>query len=415
MAAELLVGHAQCGHQIDCFLPAAKSHSNVQVDEHGRVTFGPGYPSPGENVTFVWGTARFEWDRWYSRGRIAAFASGAFLRGVASVRLRREVARRHRRRPYDLIYQFSSIETPGVPARVARAVPLVTHPETHTAGELRWLIAERRLALRCQRPYVVAVAATAMLFRALLQRYAVRRASLLVCISRVFRDHMAHDYGFPPERTVVVPNPVRAGRFPARDAGLGDPPVVLVLGRVAARKGIEDVVAVARVLLERDVDVRLRVVGGPSLWSDYTKLLEDLPSENSEYMGPVSPDEVPGLLLGSDVLLQASKYEPFGLTVGEALAAGVPVIATTEVGAGEGVDSSVLAAVAPGDVDGMATAIAGMLARLRDAPEQLRATARTEAERLFAPEVVCERISAALERLVEGAPRAGSVEQTPAG
>ena len=408
MAAELLVGLAQYGHQIDCFLPAAKSHSNVQVDEEGHVTFGAGYPSPGENVTFVWGTARFEWGRWYSRGRIAAFASGALLRGVASLRLRREVVRRHRWRPYDLIYQFSSIETPGVPAGVARAVPLVIHPETHTAGELRWLIAERRLSLRCQRPYVVAVAAMAMLFRTLLQWYAIRRASLLVCISRVFRDHMTHDYGFPPERTVVVPNPVRAGRFPARDARLGDPPVVLVLGRVAARKGIEDVVAVARALLERDANVRLRVVGGPSLWSDYTKLLEDLPSENSEYTGSVSPDEVADLLLESDVLLQASKYEPFGLTVAEALAAGVPVIATTEVGAGEGVDSSVLAAVAPGDVDGMATAIVQMLARLQSAPEQLRATARSEAERLFAPEVVCERISAALERLVEGAPQVGA-------
>jgi glycosyltransferase involved in cell wall biosynthesis len=305
-----------------------------------------------------------------------------------------------------LIYQFSSIETPGVPASVARLVPLVIHPETHMAGELRWLISERRLALRCHPPFVFALVATLMRFRAFVQRRAIRRASLLVCISSVFRDHIVHDYGFPPERTVVVPNPVRIDRFAVTARPIGEPPVVLVLGRVAVRKGIEDVVAVARALLERNVDVRVRVVGGPSLWSDYTKLLEDLPSENAEYAGPVSADEVPGLLRESDVLLQASKYEPFGLTVGEALAAGVPVVATTEVGAGEGVDSSVLAAVPPGDVDGMAAAIVQMLERVRGAPEELRSTARSEAERLFAPEVVCEQISDALERIVEGAPRA---------
>ena len=40
--------------------------------------------------------------------------------------------------------------------------------------------------------------------------------------------------------------------------------------------------ALARLLLEREVDVRIRIVGGTSVWSDYTKLLEDLPAENSE-------------------------------------------------------------------------------------------------------------------------------------
>jgi len=43
-----------------------------------------------------------------------------------------------------------------------------------------------------------------------------------------------------------------------------------------------------------------------------------------------------GELKRSDMLILASKSEPFGLTVAEALAAGVPVIATSEVGATEG-------------------------------------------------------------------------------
>jgi glycosyltransferase involved in cell wall biosynthesis len=109
------------------------------------------------------------------------------------------------------------------------------------------------------------------------------------------------------------------------------------------------------------------------------------------------------MLARSDLLLQASKYEPFGLTVGEALAAGVPVVATTEVGAIEGVDGSVLSAVRPGDVGGMVAAIAAMLDRLRARPGELRTKARAEAERLFAPDLVCEQISAALERVVEDA------------
>ncbi len=405
VAAELLGGLAREGHRIDCFFPAAEGQSHVRIAGDEQVTFGEGNLAFPDNVAFIWGTSRWQWNKWYSRGKISAFLSGMLARVAASLRLRREITRRHRRQPYDLVYQFSNIETPGLPAALARAVPLVIHPETHIAGELRWLIAERRLCLRCQPRHTYAIVATIMFLRALVQRRAIRRASLLVCISSVFRDHLVHDYGFPAERTVVVPNPLRADRFSLSDRGVSQTPTVLVMGRISTRKGIEDVIALARLSLERDLDIRVRVLGGPTLWSDYTKLLEDLPAENAEYIGHLAAAEIPVELARSDVLLQPSKYEPFGLTVAEALAAGVPVVATSEVGAIEGVDRSVVAEVAPGDVEGMANAITAMLAALGRDAHEIRATARAEAERLFAPEVVCEQISRALERLVESARR----------
>jgi glycosyltransferase involved in cell wall biosynthesis len=405
VAAELLGGLARRGHHIDCFFPAAENQEHVKIAGDEQVTFGEGNLAFGENVTFIWGTSRWQWNRWYSRGKLAAFASGMLARAVASVRLRREIARRHRQNPYDLVYQFSNIETPALPASVARAAPLVIHPETHIAGELRWLIKERRLCLRCQPAYIFAVIATIMSVRLLAQRRAIRRASLLICISSVFRDHLVHDYGFPVERTVVVANPVHTDRFSVSDrSGIAERPVVLVLGRISTRKGIEDVIAVTRLLHERNVNVRVRVVGGPSLWSDYTRLLEGLPEEIAEYVGHVGAAEIPLELARSDILLQASKYEPFGLTVAEALAAGVPVVATSEVGAIEGVASTVATEVAPGDVEGMASAITAMLADLARAPMEIRSAAHAEAERLFAPEVICEQISRALEALVPHTP-----------
>lgn len=388
--SQLLKGLAALGHRIDCFFPSAGHPLPPQLAEDPR-------------LEFIWGTSRWQWNRWYSRTKIAAFASGMLSRGLASIRLRREIARRHGHQPYDVIYQFSYIETFAVPAKLRRTVPLVIHPETHMAGELRCLIAERRLSMRCQSRRVFVVAALVMTVRTLIQRISIRRARLLVCISSVFRDHLVADYGFPPEATIVVPNPVRIDRFGTAEGRVGEPPRVLVLGRVSTRKGIEDVVAVAKVMLQRQVELRLVVAGGPTLWSDYTKLLDDLPSENADYVGSVAAADVPGLLLESDVLLQASKYEPFALTVAEALAAGVPVVATTEVGAIEGVDVSVAYAVAPGDVEAMADAIETLLERLAAAPADLRRRARAEAQRLFAPEVVCEQISAALIGLVSGA------------
>jgi len=206
VTTELLGGLSRLGHRVDCFFPSSGQRIPARLADD-------------DNLSFNWGTSEWHWDRWYSRTRITAFGSGMVSRGLASVRLRRQIVRRHREQPYDLIYQFSSIEGPAVPTRLTRTVPLVIHPETHAAGELRALISERRLILPLQPVHRYVTVAGIMLLRSLVQRVRVRRARLLVCISSVFRDHLVHDYRFPRENTVVVPNPVRVERFAADMAG----------------------------------------------------------------------------------------------------------------------------------------------------------------------------------------------------
>ena len=284
VARELITGLATLGHRIDCYLPTARRELARQLEL--------------PNVRFIRGTGEWRYDRWYSRGRIGIFLSGLLARAAGSLRLRREVLRRHRDDPYDVVYQFSNIESLAMPARLRAHVPLVIHPETHVAGELRFLWRERRLALRCQPASSFAVAVTTMALRSVVQRRRVRLASLLICISSVFRDHIHRDYGFPLERTVVVPNPIRLERFsePRLDRGLGQPPTVLVLGRISARKGVEDVISVARELISRGSPARLRVIGGATLWSDYSRLLDGLPAENAEFAGRVPPPDVPAEL-----------------------------------------------------------------------------------------------------------------------
>ncbi len=388
VVTELLEGLSRRGHRIDCFLPGTARHVPPQLLAR-------------ENLTFISGTNPWRWDRWYSRTSITRFASGLLARALSAARLRREIVRRHREAPYDLVFQNQTIESLGVPASLIRSVPLVVRPDTHQAGELRWLLRERRLALRCQPRYVFFAVTAIMAFRTLVQALRIRRVSLLICISTVFRDQIVRDYRFPLEKTIVIANPVRLERFASSTRGPARPPAVLVPSRLSLRKGLDDVVRVAWRLLERRSDARIRVVGGPSLWSDYSALLDDLPDENAEYGGRVAPDGMPQELAHSDVVLVASRYEPFGLTAAEALAAGVPVVATSEVGAIEHVDRRVASVVAPGDVDGLAGAVEEMLGRLAGAPAEIRGRARQEAERLFATDVVCEQISDALERLVE--------------
>jgi glycosyltransferase involved in cell wall biosynthesis len=70
--------------------------------------------------------------------------------------------------------------------------------------------------------------------------------------------------------------------------------------------------------------------------------------------------------------------------VGEALACGVPVVVTSEVGAGEQLSEACSITVPPCDVEALEEAVREMVARLTSpAGGPMRAAARSEAERLW--------------------------------
>jgi glycosyltransferase involved in cell wall biosynthesis len=133
--------------------------------------------------------------------------------------------------------------------------------------------------------------------------------------------------------------------------------------------------------------VRIRVVGGPTLWSDYRCLLEDLDPRVAVYTGGVPPEGLPEVYRSAHGLIQPSHYEPFGLTVAEALATGLPVVVSDEVGAGEGVDPRCCRIFPAGDLSAFEAAVRKLVDDLAaGGGNGLSAVARDEAERLFSPD-----------------------------
>jgi glycosyltransferase involved in cell wall biosynthesis len=338
----------------------------------------------------------WKWDRWYSRNPFVAFIAGLAVRGVGQQRLARSVVERHRACPYDVVYQFSNIEMPGLVQRRAQLPPIVLHPETHVAGELRWYRREVDLRRRCEPRWRSFVVRPVLAARANLQRRHAKVASLVVCISGSFRDQLLRDYGVDAARTVVVANPIALDEFVLDDHPPGTPMSVVFVGRISTRKGVDQIVELSRRLADLEGEVELSVVGGFTQWSDYRPLLADLDRRTAHELGHLPHDEVRKLLATADVAIQPSAYEPFGLTIGEALASGTPVVATDAVGATEFVGGPAVAVVPAGDPDAFERAVREMLERVRTHPE-LRASARAEAERAYALDLVVEQLEAALE------------------
>jgi glycosyltransferase involved in cell wall biosynthesis len=392
VARQLIEGLLEAGHEVDCYLtgtqaelpPALQDRSGLHVE---------------------WLTTPWRWDRWYSRTRTSAFVTGLAARAVAFSVLGRRLCAAHARRPYDVVYQFSRIELLGLRHRLARLPPVVVHPGAHAAGELRWWRAEAALVRRCEAWYRRTAVRAVLTVRSQVQRRHLRRAAAVICPSEHFRADVERDYGVGPERTHVVAYPVDLERFTPRlshrEAG---PPQVLFVGRVAVRKGIDVLVEVTRRVAELERDIRFRVVGGPSQWSDYRSVLADADRGNTTVVGSLAAEELAEELRRADVLVVPSKYEPFGLTVAEALASGVPVVASEAVGAAEGVDPRCCRLVPVDDPAATEAAVVDVTALATETAGETRAVARSEAERLYDPERFLSAVTAVLERVAEAGP-----------
>ena len=122
--------------------------------------------------------------------------------------------------------------------------------------------------------------------------------------------------------------------------------VVLFVGKIDVRKGIEDVLAVARALPE----TQFRVVG----WADRKTGYQAAAPANVEWVGPKFGKELHEEFARARVFLFPSKVETFGLVVVEAMASGCAVVSTVPLPF-EGFR------VEPGDVQAQISAVRKLL------------------------------------------------------
>lgn len=388
MATLVLDGLLRLGHEIDCYVSDPALAVPAVLRDRAGLRLIPCW--------LDWRVARL------ARDPALRFAVGQSQRLVAQRQLATQLLAEHRARPYDVVYQFSQIELFALRRHLRDLPPIVMHPETHLAGELRWFRRERALARRCE-PWPRRLLVHLLLrTRTAAQRRHVRHAAGFICPSRVFRDWLVRDYGIDPARTFVVPNPVDLERFHPvdRDAAPWGPSRALFVGRMSVRKGVDLLVELSHRLADLSGELHLELVGDWTMWSDYRPLLVDLHPGVATYSGKLPNAELAARFAAADFAIQPSKYEPFGITVAESLASGTPVVATDEVGAAEDLPAA-CAIVVPVDAGALERAVREMHARASGAGAAAqRSAARAAAAELFHPDRVSRGIAAALAELV---------------
>lgn len=157
-------------------------------------------------------------------------------------------------------------------------------------------------------------------------------AKKVIVNSNFMRANISKFYCVPAHKIVVIPNGVDVDKFKSYGCSVkldGDPSI-LFLGLVSKLKGI-DVLINAINLLRMDLpNLKLHVVGHrQEMCESSTYLIKKFGLEkNVIFHGPASPSLVPAYYKSADIFVHPSRYEGFGITVLEAMASGVPIIAS---------------------------------------------------------------------------------------
>jgi phosphatidylinositol alpha-mannosyltransferase len=235
---------------------------------------------------------------------------------------------------------------------------------------------------------------------AAMERMSLRTLEHLIVISPYVLEYFGNR--LEGVRTYAVENPVADHFFQAR--GPGDPRTIVFTGRLIPRKDLETLLDALGILAAGGCEFRLRIAGAADDPAYEAELKDRARRHNVgacvEFLGAVSPAEIVSELAAGGVLAMSSRQETASVSVMEAMAVGLPVVASDAGGTRWLVDDGKSGRVIPvADHQRMAEALRGYL----NDPELARAhgeVGRRIAEKRFRLDAVVDRTLDVYERVL---------------
>jgi glycosyltransferase involved in cell wall biosynthesis len=252
-----------------------------------------------------------------------------------------------------------------------------------------------------------------------------RDASAVVCLTQSFARNLA-SRGIEPSKLHLIPNGIvpsfwaSGRRAPERsEAGVGDGEVVVsYVGTVGMAHGLGTVLDAAAQLREAAPDVKFWIVGDGAELDTLRTVVRERGLGNVRFTGLVARQRIPSILAASDISLVTLRPSELFKTVlpskmFESMAAARPIVLGVDGEARDVLDrAGAGVAVAPGDADALAAAIAD-LARHPDRRRAMGSAGAQFVEREFSRRTWAHRYLDLFDGLA-GRPATGTVVPRPA-
>jgi glycosyltransferase involved in cell wall biosynthesis len=203
-------------------------------------------------------------------------------------------------------------------------------------------------------------------------------ADHILCNTKAIKDKLNKDCKIPLSRLTVIPNGVDTDFFHSRSSVRSQEPVILSVGRLLADKDQETLIRAFRLAHSDHPDVELWLVGdGPRKEALERLAHQILPPGKVRFL-PGQADLRP-FFEKAALFALSSRYEAFPNVVLEAMAMGLPVVATRVGGLPEMVTPGETGWLAP---TGNAPALAAAMSQLLGAPEICKTFGQAGRERV---------------------------------
>lgn len=159
----------------------------------------------------------------------------------------------------------------------------------------------------------------------------------VIAVSKPVAEHLKKDFNVSPDKVHLIPNGIDLDRFVKstdqlrREArqklNFGDTPLIGVIARLSDVKGINILIKAMPLILKEIPSVKLLVAGQGPEEANLKKLTQDLSLIDQVHFRNTI-NQTQDLLPAFDVFVMPSLMEGLGLSVMEAQACGIPVVAS---------------------------------------------------------------------------------------
>lgn len=164
-----------------------------------------------------------------------------------------------------------------------------------------------------------------------------QEADKVIAVSKYEKSLLIKDFEMPNGGIAVIPNGINMMEFMNLEKIEKEYKAVLYVGRLEEYKGVQYILQALPML---DEDVRLEIVGNGPYKTSLTSLVEQLGlGERVEFYQGLSREDLLARYAGADLFMLLSRFEAFGITVGEALASKTPCIVANTSALSEWIDN----------------------------------------------------------------------------